>query len=408
MRLVQIKPQPAVRTPKRHYRQWLYLMVITISVCGVALYFRPLPPATYDIWLANPPAPKQTALAWPTEGQAGIGANGYDFFASNSKVVTVPTASMAKVITALCVLQKHPLKPSEAGPTITMTAADVARLEEQLEQGGSHLLITEGDTFTEYQMLEAMLLPSANNIADSLAVWAFGSLEAYRSYAQSYLTTKGITHTRIGPDASGFDSSTTSTVQDLTALGKLAQQQPVLMQVAGTKSVTFPTAGKVYNTNTRLGDGILTGLKTGMNEGNSGGFIFTATVTKASHTIPVTGAIVNAGSSARAVEESELLASSMEQNFEAITAATKNQVVGRVNTEWGGTAPITSAGTVQIVRWQANKAWLTHELRKTDATHAGVIGSVSLRSNGAKSSADLTIRTPVSPPSFLWRITHIR
>lgn len=408
MRLVQIKPQQTVPPPKRHRIRWFLGFAFLTSTLGLILYLRPLPPATLELSLPEPTAPKPVTLAWPSEGQAGVGANGYDFFVSNSKVVTVPTASMAKVITALCVLQKHPLKLGETGPTITMTAADMGRLEQQIEQGGSHLRISEGDTFTEYEMLEAMLLPSANNIADSIAIWAFGSLEAYRSYAQSYLTSNGITHTHIGPDASGFDPSTTSTVQDLTALGKLAQQQPVLMQVVGTKSATFPTAGKVYNTNTRLGDGILTGLKTGMNDGNSGGFIFTATITKAGHAIPVTGAIVNAGSSAHAVEESETLASSMAQNFETITAATKNQVVGSVHTKWGAATPITSAGTVQIVRWQANKAWLTHELQKTDGTHAGVIGSVSLRSNGAKSSADLSISTPVSPPSFLWRITHIR
>lgn len=408
MRLVQIKPQPAVRARKHHVGAWLGGVTLALSLMGVILYFRPLPTATYDIPLADPPAPKQVSLAWPAHGQAAVGATGYDFFLANDVVTTVPTASMAKVITALAVLQKHPLKTGETGPTITMTSADVARLEQQLEQGGSHLLIAEGDTFTEYQLLEAMLLPSANNIADAIAIWAFGSLDAYRSYAQTYLKAHGLTHTHVGSDASGFDPSTTSTIQELTALGKLAQQNPVLMQIVGTKSVTFPTAGTVYSTNIRLGDGILTGLKTGMNEGNSGGFIFTATVTKAGHAIPIAGAIVNAGSSANAVEESETLARSMEPNFETITAATKDQVVGYVHTTWGAKAPITSAGQVQIVRWQANKVWLTKDVHTSDGTKAGTIGTLTLRSNGAKSSADLVIRTPVDPPSTLWRLTHIR
>jgi D-alanyl-D-alanine carboxypeptidase (penicillin-binding protein 5/6) len=40
-----------------------------------------------------------------------------------------------------------------------------------------------GEELSEYQALQALLLPSANNIAETLARWAFGSIDAYNAYA---------------------------------------------------------------------------------------------------------------------------------------------------------------------------------------------------------------------------------
>ena len=35
--------------------------------------------------------------------------------------------------------------------------------------------VAAGEQISQYQALQAMLIPSANNVADSLARWAFGS-----------------------------------------------------------------------------------------------------------------------------------------------------------------------------------------------------------------------------------------
>lgn len=407
MRIVQVKPKPVVTTKKRHFMRWVSLALIAIIAVGAFNYLRPLPVARISLDLPSLPGTSTPHIDWPATGDATFTAVGYDFVLSNSQPKPTSTASMAKVITVLCVLEKHPLQLGETGPIITMTADDVSRLQQQYDQGGSRLAIVEGEKLTQYQMLQAIMLPSANNIADSLAIWAFGSLEQYQRYAQDYVTRHSMPHTHIGPDASGFDPSTTSTTSDLTTLGKLALANPVIMQIAGTKSAEFETAGKINNTNKLLSGGVINGLKTGANEGNSGGFIFTA-VTHDTHAIKLVGAIVNAGSSATAVAEAEKLASSVERNFHVVKYTKKGERVGTVKTAWGSTTTVVAVRNTEVVRWSTHKVWHVEQLSDTDGTKTGRVGTLAIRTNGSKSTTPLAIASPASGPSTLWRITHFR
>ncbi len=408
MRLVTIRPNmPPTQQKKRRRSRTVVFCLGLVASFLVFLYFRPLPVGVVELHMPKAPAQTQPTIDWPERGQASIGAVGYDVNMSSTAPHSVSTASMAKVITVLTVLSKKPLRPGQTGPTITMTNDDVRRYQTQLAQNGSHLAVSEGETFTEYQMLEAILLPSANNMADSLAVWAFGSLEAYQKQAQAYVNEHGLKNTHIGPDASGFDPSTTSTTADLTQLGKLALENPVVMKVAGTKSVTFETAGEVSNTNRLLG-GVLTGLKTGMNDGNSGGFIFTSTIPLATKKVYVTGAIVNAAGSSDAVSEAAKLATSMQDEFEVVTYAGKGQIVGTFKTPWGAETDVLAAQTVAVTRWRANAVWHYEKLSETDGTTSQSVGSVSVKTNGDSAKSDLVLANPVAKPSAIWRLTHLR
>lgn len=408
MRLVQVKPKPVVVIRKRYTLRGIAYLLVIITAIGAFNYFRPLPNAQVSLALPALPGASKVNLAWPETGSATVAAIGYDFSVSNAEPKPISTASMAKVITVLCVLEKRPLKLGETGPTLTMTADDVSRLQQQYDQGGSHLAISEGEHLTQYQMLQAIMLPSANNIADSLAIWAFGSLENYQKYAQDYVQKHGMLHTHIGPDASGFDPSTTSTTSDLTTLGKLAADNPVIMQVAGTKNATFETAGEVYNTDTLLGDGILTGLKTGSNEGNSGGFIFTSAAKKDSRNITIVGAIVDAGSSSNAVAEAERLASSVGGNFDVVNYTKAGEQVGRYTTAWGSSGVLSAKLSTSVVRWRANRLWHIEQLTPTTATQSGQIGTLTIQTNGSKASTPIIITDPAPAPSIVWRITHFR
>lgn len=408
MRLVQVKPKTIVPTKPRRYIWWAAGAVALVITVGSFNYLRPLPNAVISLNLPSLPQIAKPVITWPSIGEATFTALGYDFVQSNAQPKPVSTASMAKVITALCILEKHPLKLGETGPTLTMTADDISRLQQQYDQGGSHLAISEGEQLTQYQMLQAIMLPSANNIADSLAIWAFGSLGQYQKYAQDYVQRHGMNQTRIGPDASGFDPSTTSTTTDLTTLGKLALANPVIMQIASTKHATFETAGEVYNTDTLLGNGVLTGLKTGSNDGNTGGFIFTSSTKKANRSINIVGAIVNDNSAASAVEHAEQLATSITNNFQVVSYAHAGATVGIAKTAWGSSATIIAKQDTRVVRWSANKLWHVEQLKTTTATKAGQIGTLSIRTNGSKADTPLIITTPASSPSTLWRLTHFR
>ncbi len=238
---------------------------------------------------------------------------------SNPHAKPRPTASTAKVITALVVLKEHPLAVGAQGPSVVMDGADVELYEDYAKRGGTYLPVYRGMNMSQYTMLQAMLLPSANNIADTLAVWAFGSMDAYRQSATSFVKSLGMQSTTIGSDASGYDSSTTSTAGDLALLARAAMQNPTIAAIVGQETALIPGYGPVSNTNSLLGQTGIVGLKTGTTPEAGGVFMFAAHVSLGGGPTMVVGAVMGAGkSSADAMTEAQQLLSSVR----AVPAAT--------------------------------------------------------------------------------------
>src|SRR5207302_1228456 len=107
-----------------------------------------------------------------------------------------PIASVAKVMTAYLVLRGHPLGVGDDGPTITLTDADVADTDRRGRQRESVVPIVAGEQLTERQALQALLLPSANNIAPVLARWDSGSAARFVAHMNATARLLGMTRTR--------------------------------------------------------------------------------------------------------------------------------------------------------------------------------------------------------------------
>jgi D-alanyl-D-alanine carboxypeptidase (penicillin-binding protein 5/6) len=312
---------------------------------------------------------------------------------------------VAKVILALCVLDKSPIEVGKTGKTYTIDTADVASYNNYVAANGSVAAVAEGEQLTEYQALEALMIPSANNIADSLAKWEFGSNAGYAAYAANYLANHQINNTTIGStDASGYDASTTSTTSDLTKIGLIALQNPVLMKIAGQKSTTLPVAGVVNNYNTVLGVNGITGLKTGNNDADPGAFLFTANLKIGTETIQATGAVMGANDLQSALDSATRLSASMQQSFEQTTIASAGQTVGSMNTAWGESAPIVTTSKVALVRWQDTAFKETHRVRAT--LTEGNVGSLQVSAPGTSSETILRLKHTIPGPSFWWRLTR--
>src|SRR5204863_6356123 len=124
--------------------------------------------------LANEPG-----TVWPAHGQAAFIQSGQSQVHAAPSQHAAAIASVAKVMTAYLVLRDHPLQPGEDGPTITLTDADVADTDRRRGHEESLVSISAGEQLTERQALEALLLPSANNIAAVLARWDAGSQDRF-------------------------------------------------------------------------------------------------------------------------------------------------------------------------------------------------------------------------------------
>jgi len=393
--------QPQRRSSKRPFA--VALLAVAFAAAGIN-FFRPLPTPVATLTVSIPAAASNPVMPWPSEGQAAIAADGYGLLGTSGTLTPLATASIAKVITALCVLQKAPLNIGQAGPTYTVTADDVAIYQNYIDQNGSLILVVQGEQLTEYQALEALMLPSANNIADSLVRWVFGSQQAYTAYATSWLEQNDLNDTRIGPDASGYDAGTMSTASNLASLGLLAIQDPVLMEIAGKSSTTLPVAGRVTNYDTILGVNGITGLKTGNNDADPGAFLFTANAQIGDKTIPLTGSVMGAADLDTALQNSTQLVAAMQQGFEELTVAHANQQVGTLKSVWGTSTPITSAKTLELVRWKAVPLTATHSL--DPKIRSGTIGNLKLAAGNSRAESKLQLAHPLPGPGFWWRLTR--
>src|SRR4051812_14132983 len=103
----------------------LAVLFCLVLILGAALYARPVPTVTATINVPTPAKSQAVSLPWPSAGQAALGAKGYGLLASQGPQTPVPIASVAKVITALAVLQKKPISAGGHGPSVTLTQADV-------------------------------------------------------------------------------------------------------------------------------------------------------------------------------------------------------------------------------------------------------------------------------------------
>jgi D-alanyl-D-alanine carboxypeptidase (penicillin-binding protein 5/6) len=212
---------------------------------------------------------------WPAFGQAAFVRAGQSQIEAGPNQHPAAIASVAKVMTAYLVLRDHPLRAGEDGPTITLTAADVADAGRRRGQEESVVSIAPGEVLTELQALQALLLPSANNIAVVLARWDAGSATRFVARMNVAARSLDMTHTRY-TDPSGYDDATVSTAADQVRIVDQAMRLPAFASIVATPSATLPVAGTVHNTNTLLGQDGFVGIKTGSDDAAGGCFAFRA------------------------------------------------------------------------------------------------------------------------------------
>ncbi|MBP9853162.1 D-alanyl-D-alanine carboxypeptidase [Candidatus Saccharibacteria bacterium] len=410
MRLVKIPVQAPKKRSK--YRGGIATVVIAcLLVAVVVQLLRPLPAARIRLTPASSVVEqaKPVELAWPNDPnmQAAIGAEGYGVLATSGSQKPVATASIAKVITALCVLQKYPLKQGEEGPTIRLTEADYALYQTHVAQGGSNVPVYIGQEMSLYQAIQALMIPSANNIADSLAVWAFGSQEEYKEYASNFVANLGMKSTTIGNDASGFDVDTRSTARDLILLGLAASKKPVLMEIASQKSASFPGLMQVANYNQALGKEGIVGLKTGNNIENPGGLLFAQEKVVAGKKMKIIGVVLGARDLPEALGYSVRLAATTPSAFNPFTV--HNTVVGTIETEWGGRSRLQTVGKRQMIHFSGSPVVRKDDLRTLySVTTTMDAGRLLYRSGAKEIGVNLKPSQTIADPSIWWRLTRLR
>lgn len=404
----------------------LVLVVICAVVFAAVQFLRPAPAATIRaIRTTFVTSGTPVSLPWPTQGSAALAVEGSGMVGSAGSGAPMPIASITKVMTALVVMHDHPLAAGQSGPTIGITAADVAQYQADLASQQSVVAVVAGEQITELQALEALLVPSGNNMAQVLAVWDRGSVAAFVAAMNARASTMGLRHTHFaGP--SGLDPASVSTASDLVRLGEVVEANPVLASIVAMPSVTLPVAGTVYNYDYELGHHGFIGVKTG-SDGQAGGcFLFDATVRAGGSSAPVgsasgsaNGATVHVigavlGQQAVPILQSALnaavgLVGALGPQLRLRQIVTAGQRVGEVTTPWGGSAPVVAARPVSAEGWAGMRVRGAVSVRHLGSTvrRGQRVGTLEVVVGGASRRIPLVAGAAVANPGFSWRLTNV-
>lgn len=151
-----------------------------------------------------------------TGGEEYLGADGFSLAGGTGEAR--PIASISKLITALVVLDAHPLVDAvDPGPTITFDKADHDLYDAYYVRGVTIAAMPTGSSMSLHDALATMLIPSASNYAEAVSTWAFGSQSAFLRAARDWLAAQGMSGTTI-VEPTGLSPRNISTPADLMIL----------------------------------------------------------------------------------------------------------------------------------------------------------------------------------------------
>jgi D-alanyl-D-alanine carboxypeptidase (penicillin-binding protein 5/6) len=387
-------------------------LVLVVVAAGAINYLRPIPAvAPVHLLRATDVIPGTApALPWPARGSAAVGVSGLGFVASSGNEQAIPAASVTKVMTALVLLTDKPLTTGEPGPTIAMSEVDVQSYEGDLKGGQSVVKVEVGEQLTELQLLQGMLIPSANNLAETAARWAAGSVDAFVAKMNARADALHMAHTKFA-DVSGASPASVSTPTDLLTLGVAAMQNPVFAETVAMPQVDLPVAGRVYNVDAALGRNGIVGIKTGSGLNTGANFLFAAEVTVDGHEIVVYGCVMGQPTLAIAFNASKGLISTVSQAVHVRRIISRNDSVATLTTPWGNGSDLVSAADVDLVEWPGmmlrqhlDAPPIVIDKPLPSRTQKGmehvVLGDYDL-------DVPLVTADPLYPPGRFWRLTRL-
>ena len=246
-------------------------------------------------------------------------------------------ASTTKLMTAILTLENCKL---------TDTAIVSHNAIYSIPVGYSHASLKEDEELTIEQLLNVLLIPSANDAAIVLAEHISGSVEEFSKLMNEKAKSLGCLNTNFVNPNGIQNKNHYSTAYDLALIGKYALKFPDIKRIAMVKQYTLPTTNKydktdrIFNaTNGLINDDVLnknyyeyaTGLKTGYTDAS--GYCIVSTAKKDDKEL--IAVILNSDSISKRYSDCKTLFNYGFDNYEYITIQDEKAVVKQVEIENG-------------------------------------------------------------------------
>ncbi|MGW0766639.1 D-alanyl-D-alanine carboxypeptidase [Streptomyces sp. NPDC002676] len=408
-------PQTPVRTLIRRVKIWTPLVILLAIIFAVVQTLRPLPQPTLDLTAKDTYTfdGAKTDIPWPSQGQAALDVQGIGTFGSSGDQKPVPIASVAKVMTAYLILSNHPLKSGAEGPKIKI---DQPAEDQSIAGHESTVHVTKGDSITQREALEGILIASANNVARLLARWDAGSEQAFVAKMNAAAKKLGMTNTTY-TDPSGLTNSTVSTAVDQVKLAKAAMTLPAFREVAAMMSYTDYKGAYHSNWNQLVGHNNVVGIKTGTTTSALGNLVFAAKQQTGGETRIIVGAVLRqpAGGPehtilSAALDGSDKLIRAAQGALKSATILKKGDVVGYVDDGLGGRTPVVVTQDVTAAGWAGLKVKLSFAADHVPHTaKAGTkVGTLTVGDGSASAvKVPVALKQALTEPGFAAKLTRL-
>lgn len=416
-------PETPTRTVMRRVKVWTPLVILLGIIFVIVQAFRPLPDAKLALGekKAFTFGGGEFAMPWPDQGQSAVKVVGAGDVGTFGEQKPVPTASVAKVMTAYVILRDHPLKKGEQGPMIKI---DPQAEKEAGAQDESRVPVKEGQEFSEFDMLRMLLIPSGNNIARQLARWDAGSEEAFVKKMNDTAKELGMTNTTY-TDPSGLTETTVSTATDQVKLGEPAIKNEIIRDITQQPNADIPglSPTRINNNNDTLlvkHTGVL-GLKTGSSSHAGGALLWAARKTFGKDEYLIVGATMdqhfkgldpNAENSLTMVKErSYKQITALQDAMSTATVVKKGDVVGSVDDGLGGKTPVVATKDVTAVGWPGFSTKFALDTAGKKIPHtakAGTeVGELVVGSGESAVKVPVALQKDLAQPSFGSKVTRL-
>ena len=402
----------AVRITRRLAASLVVVLVVLLGAGAAAQWLRPVPqPALEGLTTIHIPG-TSPSLPWPATGEAAMVVPGLTGLGQSRGNRPAPIAGLAGVLTAYVVVKDHPLATGGAtGPSISVTPQTLAAYQDGSAAGEPEVTVAAGETLTELDALEGLLVDSGNDMATLLAVWDAGSTSAFVTKMDLTALSLGLDHTRI-TDPSGADPGTVSTPGDLIRLGEAAMRVPVLSEIVSLGETTLPGDRLRYNPDFDLGQDGIVGIAVSSDTATNGCYLFAAQKTLDGQTVTLYGVVLGQsgpdGPDTAAVEAGDALVKEALAAVTAYPAIPAGHVVGELAAPWGASAPVTVSEPVTVLAWPGLTVRTTARLAKLTVPLASGsrVGELVVKQGPHVTAVALSTTARLTGPSTSWRLTR--
>ncbi|WP_405409435.1 serine hydrolase [Streptomyces decoyicus] len=419
-------PETPLRTVARRFKIWTPLAVLLAIIFVVAQAVRPLPNPTLTLGDAASSFTFEggkLAIPWPAHGQAAVKVVGSGDLGTFGPQKPVPTASVAKIMTAYVILRDHPLKKGDTGPKIEVDAKAVA-------EGGSTSEsriegLRAGQKFSEQDMLKMLMIPSGNNIARLLARWdtksdSEAAFVKKMNAAAKELGMKNSTYT----DPSGLDPKTVSTAVDQLKLAEAVMKFDAFRPIVAMTNADIPgLPGRINSNidNLLLAGLSIKGIKTGSSTAAGGTLSWAAYKSVGGKDRLILGTMMdqhfkgldpNGSNSLTLVKDnSQKVIEAVRNALTSATAVKKGQVVGYVDDGLNGRTPVVATKDLKAVGAPGQKLQLSVGDGGKTVPHTAKAGTevgVLTVGNGERSQkVPVALQKDLVEPSFGAKLVRI-